>query len=179
MSYNISYETGTFELFSDTIRAWVSRNWTASNTANKTPTFISPGGKASSTASTSRVKNHVWPSNATNDEVYFNEGDTLLTDDIDLGRKIYMKTTIVYVDIFSRDARRQRLYEIEINRIIANNFPDASTRINKSNNSNVSAISTFQDEEIEFIHPESIEGKEFARTVQSSGELLCNWQVTR
>lgn len=179
MSYNISYETGTFELFADTIRAWIARNWTASNTANRTPKFISPGGKGTATASTTKVLNHVWPSNATMDEIYFNEGDTLLTDDVDLGRKIYVKSTIVFIDIFSRDARRQRLYENEINRIVANNFPSADVRINKSNNSNVSGVSTFADEEIEWIHPESIEGKEFKRTVQSSGELICNWQVTR
>jgi len=171
-----NYLVGDPETFDETIRALMSRLWTAANTESATPVFLSPHGRASAAADyTSKTSATAWMKDINKDLIRFKQMDTTRYEQAQpTGNKFFMMLTIVAIDIFAEKPYRAFLFEREVNRIIQENIPNNSVRIKKSDNVNDSAIHTFDRQVVGFIPIGAFE--KTGIVYQKAGELGCVWQ---
>lgn len=171
-----NFLVGAAETFDETIRAFISRNWTSANTENATPKFLSPHGLDSGTADyTKKISAVAWMKDINKDLIRFKQMDTTRYEQAQpTGNKFFMMLTIVAIDIFAEKPHRAFLFEREINTIIQDNIPNNSVRIKKSDNVNDSAIHTFDRQVVEFVPVGAFE--KTGIVYQKAGELGCVWQ---
>ena len=167
---------GDPEPFDETIRGLIGRSWTPGNTDSVTPKFRSPHGFGSGVADlTKTTKVNAWMKDINKDLIRFKQVDTIRYDQAQpTGNKFFMMLTTVDIDIFAERPSRYFLFDREINRIIQENIPNNNVRIRKSNNTQDSAIHTFDRQVVEFAKI-----GEFGKggiQYQWAGELGCVWQ---
>ena len=171
-----NYLVGDPEPFDETIRALLSRLWDDTNTEGVTPTFLSPHGRASATADfTSTISTNAWMKDINKDLIRVKQIDTIRYAQAQpSGNKFFMMLTTVNIDIFAERPNRYFLFDREINRIIQENIPNNSVRIKKSNNTDDSAIHTFDRQVVEFTKIGDF--AEGGIRYQWAGELGIVWQ---
>lgn len=178
MTITVENLAGDMEGFDETIRHLIARNWTSGNTEDVTPTFLSPHGRSTDASSaTEAVSPNAWMMHINGDLIRFKERNTVRNNPGSLGNIIVQLITTVRIDIFAETNYRKLLFAEEINRIIFENMPRQTNRIKKSDNTNDSAIATFDTQQIEFAEIGSFEDSGIVRFMQ--GELGCLWQKRR
>ncbi len=177
MTITDQFLVGPAEPFDETIRAFISRLWTSANTENITPKFRSPHGVASDAADfTTKMSANAWMMDVNKDLIRFKQVETL-RQDLASGNKFVALVTTVDIDIFAERPNRYFLFEREINRIIHENMPSNNVRIKKSNNTDDSAIFTFDRLYVEFLKIGDFE--KGGIRYQWAGELGIMWQRTK
>lgn len=170
MTVTTLHESGSYEGFDKTIAYNLEQNWSAANTNSETPLFYS----ASGTGVT-----HSWPSTGASYEIHCNLDHLEIPDGEANGDTWHRMKSIVYIDVFTRDADLLKLTEREINRIIWDVLkPNASTRILKSNGSSNSAINSFEKTTIQWRKERWMKPQQ-ENYSHSSGELVIIWYQTR
>ena len=171
-----NYLVGDPEPFDETIRALISRDWDDANTETVTPKFLSPHGRDSGTADfTSTISTNAWMKDINKDLIRFKQQETLPYSQAQpSGNKWFMMVTTINIDIFAERPNRYFLFDREINRIIQETIPNNSVRIKKSNNTQDSAIHTFDRQVIPFIKIGDF--AEGGIRYQWAGELGLVWQ---
>jgi len=127
---------GAWEHFDKTLASRLTANWNPANTGGITPKVYSASGLNVS---------HSWARTFGTNEIHLNEDETSLQlplEEANGNTRIGMKT-LVYIDVFSNDANKLKLFMLEINRIIWELNPNSSNRIKKSNGTENSPISHF------------------------------------
>ena len=175
MTVTIELLVGDPESFDETIRHLISRNWDDSKTNSITPVFISPHGYANNAADTSKENSaNDWKALKNQNFIRFKSQDDLRQDPGRWSNSVRIVITIVNIDIFAITSHLELLFKAEINRILWENQANQTTRILKSNNTESSAIATFDRQFIEFIPVGNFDDKVITR--QLAGELGCVWQ---
>jgi len=171
--------SGTFENFDDTLRKWFHGNWTASNTSSITPQFHSPSGIDSEQVGSSFYKSGVaWFDNEQEDEIVFNVRNTVIDPEFTSSTSVVAYVTDVYIDIQARDSDLAWKFANEIDNIILSNFPDSSTRINKTDGT-ASAIATFDQPAIEWTNGSQPANDSQFSGIRLSGIIGCKWFRTQ
>lgn len=175
----ITYLVGSQEPFDETIRHLIARNWDATKTNNVTPIFLSPHGSATNAANISTpISNTDIKINQANGLILFEQQNNLH----DVRRSSASKNRTgkvgeVLITIYSRSKFEAFLFQEEINRIIAVTLPNTGTWIKKSDNINNSAIASYENHEISFSNPESID-EQSGHVLISTGIIGVQWQKT-
>ncbi len=170
------YLVGDPEPFDETIRAFIARDWLSANTEAVTPKFLSAHGKDTDAADfTTKLSANAWMKDINKDLIRFKQVDTTRYAQAQpSGNKFFVMLTMVNIDIFAERPNRYFLFDREINRIIQENIPNNSIRIKKSDNTNDSAIHTFDRQVVEFTKIGDF--AEGGIRYQHAGELGCVWQ---
>jgi len=176
MTITDNFLVGDPEPFDETIRAFIARSWTAANTENVTPIFRSPHGLGSAAAVlTTKTSANAWVKDINKDLIRFKQIDTIRYGQAQpSGNKFFMMLTTVNINIFAERPNRAFLFDREINRIIQENIPNNSVRIKKSDNTDDSAIHTFDRQVVEFVKVGDF--KDEGIKYQWAGELGLVWQ---
>lgn len=176
MTITDNFLVGAAEPFDETIRALISRDWNAANTETVTPKFLSPHGRDSDAADfTSTISTNAWMKDINKDLMRFKMTDTIrFAQAQPTGNKFFMMLSTIAIDIFAERPNRYFLFDREINRIIQETIPNNAVRIKKSNNTDDSAIHTFDRQVIEFTKIGDF--AEGGIRYQWAGELGIVWQ---
>lgn len=178
MTITIEHLEGELEGFDETIRHLIAINWDDENTESKTPKFLSPHGRDEDASSpTEQVSPNSWAMHKNKDLIRFKQQQTIRNDSGSLGNGTIRLITFVYIEIFAETNHRKLLFGEEVNRIIFENIPNSSTRLKKSDNTNDSAIHTFDRQNIEWNERGSFEDAGIIRFLE--GEIGCLWQKRR
>jgi len=171
-----NYLVGDPEPFDETIRALIARDWTSANTEGVTPIFLSPHGRSTTVADlATTISANAWMKNINKDLIRFKQVETIAFEPFQpSGNKSYAMLTTVNIDIFAETPNRAFLFDREINRIIQETIPNNSVRIKKSNNTDDSAIHTFDRQVVSFLKIGDFDkgGIQY----QWAGELGVVWQ---
>lgn len=155
--------SGTYEHLDKVIAYNLELRWNNANTNSEPPVFYSATG--------SNVTQS-WPLTDYTNEVHCNEADPMPDpNETDNGDRRHKLKTIVYVDVFARDANLLKLYIREVDRIIWEYAPNDSTRINKSDTA-ASNIIRYENSSLEW-HTEFIKESNTQRGAHASGKLIC------
>lgn len=178
MTITVDYLENGMEGFDETIRHLISRNWDDDNTESKTPLFLSPHGRNNDEATAAEaVSPSAWAMHKNKDLIRFKQQQTVRNDAGSLGNSTIRLISTVLIEIFAETEHRKLLFGEEVNRIIFENMPRQTSRILKSDNTDDSAIATFDRSNIEWNERGSFEDAGIIRFLE--GELGCLWQKRR
>lgn len=184
MTIVTQYLVGNPERFDETIRRFIAASWVPANTESVTPQFMSPQSAATDTAGTAAAdttktkSGNAWEMAENKDFVRFIQGETRrFLPDKPAGTRFVRMITFVNIDIFAQTPHRMLLFQEEINRIIHETQPNLSVRITKSNNTQNSAIASFDRTNIEWT-PIG-EFAEHGIRMEESGSIGCVWQKNK
>lgn len=170
MTITTLHETGTYEGFDKTITYNLQQNWSSVNTSSTTPNFNSASGTNVS---------HSWPKTFGTNEIHCNLDELEIPFGEANSDTWHRMKSIVYIDVFSRDAALGKLFCREINRIIWDVLkPNSANRVVKSDGTSVSAINSFDKTTIlwkkeRFLHPQT------SLYAHYSGTLEIIWYQTK
>ena len=134
---------GSYEHFDLTVKYHLEGNWVSGNTNSETPVFYSATGTNVS---------HSWPRTFGTNEIHCNEDimQIPIPEETINGNTYQGMKSIVYIDVFARDANLLKLFCLEINRIVWELSPNSATRLKKSNGTQNSPISRFDRNTLQF-----------------------------
>jgi hypothetical protein len=164
-------DAGNWEHFDKTISARLSASWTSGNTNSETPTFHSASGTNVSQS---------WPRSFGTNEIHCNEDDTQfpISSETANGNTWQGMKSLVYIDIFARDANLLKLFIREVNRIIWELNPNSGNRVKKSNGTDNSPIDHFESYTIQFIKERQL-APNMRVSAHGSGTLKIIWYKLR
>jgi hypothetical protein len=168
MTLTYLHDAGTWEGFDKTIAARLSASWNSANTNTETPKFYSASGNNVS---------HSWTRGFGTNEVHLNEdiGQQTVLDENSNTMKGFR--TVVFIDIFARDASLLKLFIREVNRVLWDVLsPDSGNRLKKSNGTDNSPIDHFEGETIEF-RKNRLTFSNMKLQPHANGELKVVWYV--
>lgn len=141
------FETGDPEIFATTIKAWLERLWAGTLPAsNKLPGFVDPSEKLGGMA---------WPKAKNKKAVYVNAGRKTVMPGSSTSDALSTITIVedVRIDLFGPSVIDINQFGEKINNIIMAERINSTNRVLKSNNSSVSAIVQFRENQIDWGDP--------------------------
>ncbi|MBI5697107.1 MAG: hypothetical protein HZC29_01090 [Thaumarchaeota archaeon] len=173
MTITYQYLEGNWEELEETLRAFFYSKWDSTKTGGVTPTFKSPQGIDNQDPSTSIEKVEVaWKDGGDRENlIVFNQRGVYQKRNDTAGNHVIPLVYHIYVDVFAEDIQLLGLFIKHLNDIVQDYLAVDLVQIKKCNGTQNSAISGFDEEQIEWSNPNNPknEFKELWSVVQRSG----------
>jgi len=164
---------GAHEHFDKTLAKAYEDNWSIANVGeDEKPKFKN---------ATDQNVDYSWPRTLGNRELHFNQDDQDMEVKAEIanGNTFKGMKTIVFIDIFCRNANQLKNYIKEFNRITWDVLkPDSVTRINKTD-ATASAIDHFESYNIQFRKERSVKAENTNKQAHATGQIVVKWYQVR
>lgn len=173
-----TYLQGDVESPDETLRHFIARNWTAENTENVTPVFLSPQGQGTEPADDERrIAGQNFRALQKKNAVIFKRTDTVANGADSWNNDRSSINYIVTIDVFAESSSKAMKFTEEITNILFDSLINNTNRIVKSNNTEDSFITRFDRSSIDWLRVGEIE--DVGVTEQYSGEIGCLVEKSR
>lgn len=175
MTVTIIYEVNGPEPFDETVRHFFARNWDSTKTEGFIPTILSQHGKDKDPADrdTPITQNDIRTLQVNGLILIEARGDRFSDQGSGRGKSGKHFETEILITMYSPGRFELQLWKRELNRILSEFRPNTGTRVKKSDNTDDSAIASFNEPQLSFAKDRRID--EESNTLVTTALLNVNW----